>query len=96
MRIQSEQEAAEKGGEREAEEKENALEIALAAVAENNDHPEEGEEGAGGEEEEAEVSEPVHESGWRECMLEGGAGQWPSAGKIWRLYIVDKKIVSEE
>src|SRR5262249_29165940 len=60
LTVDCEQRAAVEEKESEAEEEEDALEVALAAVAEDDDHPEKHEEGASGVADEADVEEGGH------------------------------------
>jgi hypothetical protein len=60
LRIESEKGAAVEEEEGEAEEKEDAFEVALAAIAEDNHHPEEHEQGACGETDEAHIEQRGH------------------------------------
>jgi len=60
LRIESEERATVEAEEGQAEEEEDAFEIALAAIAEDDDHPEKHQEGAGGEADEADVEKGGH------------------------------------
>jgi hypothetical protein len=60
--VEGEERAAVEEKEGEAEEKEHALEVALATVAENDHHPEKHEKCSGSKDDEAEIEEELH---WR-------------------------------
>src|SRR5262249_44248003 len=61
FRVEFQKAAAAKPGEREAKEEKNALEISLAAMPEDQDHPEKREQRAGGKNDESKVRHCGHE-----------------------------------
>ncbi len=62
LSVEHEKTAAAKQRQRETKKKEYAFEVALAAMAENHNHPEERQEGASGQSDQAGVRKPVHEN----------------------------------
>ena len=64
MRIQSQQRGSEEKDEREAKEKEDALEISLSSVTEDNDHPEKRQERSRSKRHEPKINSIVH---WEVC-----------------------------
>lgn len=73
--VQRQEGTSEEARQREAEEEENALEIALAAMAENDHHPEERQQGPYCERDESEIEQPTHEANAASLTLERKAGQ---------------------
>jgi len=75
LAVERQEAAAEKTGEGQAQEKEDALEAALAAMAEDHYHPEKRQQRSSSENDEAQIEEPRHEGIERESTAGGRAGQ---------------------
>jgi hypothetical protein len=76
LRIQREQAASEKTRQCEAQEEEDPLEIALAAVPQNHHHPEKWQQRSRSQGNQAKVEEPVHRRDvFASLTLQSEAGQ---------------------